>query len=409
MHVAEPGSPREQVGPELLEEPLEEFEEISHPALVALLREADNLAAAVAERIKKLHEILSSSKVLRETLSRAKEIPPISTVLGGAAIDSTYPVNGGIELVGGLLLGVVAGYILFGGACKKESSCRYAAAKPFFAENDESKKKLPAYAKLLEKKVALKLFERNGRGEVDVKIILFDGELIPYILLFRSQGFIQQSPLLRKLDQAVLRILREAEEQGISLVGVVKRSYSQLFSAIHGEKLPLNDKALVSITLRAGTMIELGSFKDLLPGYARLYEKKDPERGKKLLKVIRERLRANPVYGDVKVVFYKPSIPVAYSQAVKIELLDYGGLGVDRIVGMLNKMTNPATSIPYPVDLIDEYVRFEARTLELLRRRILAKIAVHGLGTAPHIVLGYTNPEKRYLYEYPSRQERKTS
>ena len=93
----------------------------------------------------------------------------------------------------------------------------------------------------------------------------------------------------------------------------------------------------------------------------------------------------------------------ASAAAVRVEVLDYGGLGLERILSMLNALTNPATGLPYPVDLVDEYTRIEARVLELLRRRVVKRLAdlLGAYGPGALLVLGHTNPEKRYLYEKP--------
>ncbi len=383
-------------------EPEEEEEPILHPSLVAVLGEAEKIAARLANRIEKLRSILTSSDELKEILASAKTIRRARERLAGAAIDSTYPVEGGVELIGGLLMGVVAGYVLFSNACVKEP-CREVYARAFFADTEDAKRKLQLLAKLLEKRVTLRVFERIARGETRARIVIFDGELIPYSLLFKPTSYIESHPILKRIDEVMASIMEAAREHRVILVGVVKRSYSRLLSAIAGKKLPLNDKALLSIALKPGTYVELGSFSELLPRYASIQEVK--ELREKLAKAVKERLEARKAYGEVRVVFYKPSVPVAYSQAVKIEVLDPSGAGVGRVIGLLDSLTNPATSIPYPVDLVDEYVRFESRMLELLRRKLLARLARQGLLSLSNILLGYTNPEKRYVFERTAKTE----
>ncbi|MET1102034.1 MAG: DNA double-strand break repair nuclease NurA [Pyrodictiaceae archaeon] len=374
--------------------PIEEEEEVlllNHPAVLAVLSESERIANIIARRLLEFRKLLEDSRDLVELFSKARPIPDASPRLGGVAIDSTYPPDGGVELVGGHLAGVVAGYIVFGVPCERE--CRAAYAKAFFIDAEDPKRKLQLFSKLLEKYVARKVLGLIKDHVLDgVKLLLFDGEIVPYILLFTSAERIEASKLLRRLDEAATGLLEEAKRLGITLVGVIKRSYSKILSALMGTMLPLNDKAIASLILKRGHYIELGELEKLLPLYARLEHS-----SKGFDKIVSTRLRARPDYGRIKVFFYKPSTSTAYDQAVKIELLDYGGLGAENVIALLNTLTNPATGIPYPVDLIDEYVRLESHTLELLRRKVASMLA--SLGGDTLTVLGHTNPEKRYLVE----------
>ncbi len=349
----------------------------------------------------------SSGRVLETLVRKVEEarnfIPELLSVaedhgrlgrgspLPGAAIDSTYPPEGGVELVGGLLVGVVAGYVVYYGSARiKPMDVR---VRVEIVEDEEARRRLPVKAKLLEKLVALRLVEHAARGALEAKVLLVDGELVPYQVLFGAGG-----AAVARLDSATLRLLEAARRHGITLVGVVKRSYSRFVSAAVGRLLPLNDKALMSLALEPGGYAVLGRFADLLPRYAALDSPQLRRAGARARRVLERR----PEYGEVVVAFYKPWTG---SQAVRVEVLDYGGLGVRAILEALASMTNPATGLPYPIDLVDEYVRFEARLLELVRRRLVAKL-VEQLGPAAAVVLAHTNPEKRYVFE-PRRLRRR--
>ncbi len=404
--------PWEEPFPWSTEEPEEAFE--ATPAALAALRESDAIAEKLVRLLKSLRDMLDADEGLRRRLEslvaaplgREKPVP-------GVAVDSTFPIDGGLDLVGGHLVVVVAGYVGFAGACGG-TRCSEAHARALLLESEEARKQVPLVAKTLERVLIRRILRQVPR----VRMVLVDGELIPYPLVFKSQKAVERSRLLSRLDRVTAEMLREARERGVTLVGVVKRSYSYLLSARLGRRLPLNDKAVMTLLLRPGSYAVAGRFSELLPAYAELVAAQKarqlpPEAlderesiAKQLAEKYREailgRLARRPSYGEVVVAFYRPSRP-ANASAVRVEVLDYAGLGLEKILSMLNAMTNPATGLPYPVDLVDEYTRIEARVLELLRRRVVKRLAelLDAYGPGALLVLGHTNPEKRYLYEKP--------
>jgi len=378
---------------------LDEDEEEITPAAVRVLAESARLADRVARRVMELREMLESEPRVRETLeSMVRRGLGVEKPLPGAAVDSTFPMDGGLDLIGGHLVVVVAGYVGFGGACGG-GRCSEAYARAWFVDSDEARRQVPLRAKLLEKAVTLRLL--RGLESAQPRMLLLDGELIPYQLLFKSSAAIGRSRVLSRLDDATARVLEEARERRVTLVGVVKRSYSRMLAARLGKRLPLNDKAVMSLLLGPGSYAVLGSFRELLPGYAEILAREKGLSPEKYRRIVEERLRERPGYGEVTVAFYRPSRPVRGGYAVRVEVLDYGGLGLENVLAILNGLTSPATGLPYPVDLVDEYTRIEARVLELLRRRVVAHLAqlLRPLGPTVLTLLSHTNPEKRYVYE----------
>jgi uncharacterized protein YutE (UPF0331/DUF86 family) len=378
------------------------------PAVQALLRTSRELAEKI---VSMMAEARGFSVGFPSSIPGVEVHPVLSlssvASVPGVAIDSTYPPEGGIDLVGGQLIGVVAGYIGFGGI-KASDPCRQREvhAKAWFTRGEDAKSKVMVLSKLLEKAVARKVLDCVENGKMNARLILFDGEIVPYTLLFHSTSHVQSRRLLHKLDEVTKTVLQRAAQLGVTIVGVVKRSYSHMLAAVLGRRPPLNDKAIASLLLSRGTYFKLGSFRDILPQYASIlarYRGVDPE---KYSKVVRERVESAKEYGEVVVAFYKPSRGSPNNQAVRIEVLDYGGMGLDNVISVLDKLTNPQTGLPYPVDLIDEYTRLESRALELLRRKVLGEVALlaRELGTPVSVLLGHTNPEKRYLYEPFTRE-----
>jgi hypothetical protein len=376
----------------------EEDFEVS-PAALRVLEESTRLADRVARRLMELREMLSGAAgerleaIIRRGRLGFERAPP------GAAVDSTFPIDGGLDLVGGHLVVVVAGYVGFSGACGGGGRCSEAYARAWLVDSEEARRQVPLRAKLLEKALARRLLD--GREAARPRLLLVDGEVVPYQLLFKPPSAVRRSRLLSRLDEATAALLEEAREKRVTIVGVVKRSYSRLLSVVAGRRLPLNDKAVMSLLLGGGDYAVAGSFGELLPGYAEMIAAEKGLDPSKYRRAVEARLGERPLYRDVVVAFYRPTRPLRGGYAVRVEVLDYGGLGLERVLSMLNGLTSPATGLPYPVDLVDEYTRLEARVLELLRRRVVAHLAelLRGEGVRVLSVLAHTNPEKRYVYE----------
>ncbi len=387
----QPPGPLEALGEEEGEEPLS-------PAALRLLEEGDRVAESIVARIRELRSLLSRGE-LRSALEEWGELDRgVEGLEPGYAVDSTFPIEGGLELVGGHLVAAVAGYVCFRGASLPGLGCHGSHARAWFVESEEARRSVPLRAKLLEKKVANRLLleaEKTGGGP---RLLLVDGEVVPYQLLFKSSRSVASNPVLRHLDEASSMLLERARRLAVTVVGVVKRSYSKLLSARLGSPVPLNDKAVMTLALRRGEYAVAGRFRELLPLHAEALAKARGRSGEKYRRVVEERLRERPLYGEVVVAFYKPWIPGSY--AVRVEVLDYGGLGLRRLLSMLASASNPATGLPYPIDVVDEYTRLEARALELLRRRVLRRVAeLLGSPAEAAALLAHTNPEKRYIYE----------
>ncbi len=376
-----------QVDPDEFLEDVAEAE-LGKPAILALLRDSGRLARRLAEALGRASEALEALRPLEGSAS------PIPRGLGEescVAVDSTYPPEGGLDLVGGQLVGVVAGYLAYKCSLADGVSRAGAWGRLVFLRSDEPYSRIGVYAKLLEKRLTLRILRLVREGRIGARTILLDGEVVPYRLIFGKP----YSRLLARLDEASAAVLEEARRAGVAIVGVVKRSYSRLLSVPAGRLLPLNDKTLAALLLSRGEYLHLGRFSDLLPAYSSLI---DSALGGRRASVVSERLSERPLYGEVEVVLYRPSRPTPYGQAVRVEVFNGD---VEEVVSVLDRLTNTATGFPLPVDIIDEYVRFEARGLDLVRRRLLRSLAeLIGDHRLARLILGHTNPEKRYLYEW---------
>jgi len=371
----------------------EDYEDVElTPATLKVLEMSRELAGIIADKIARLHES-GSRGVLESIKARLSEREP----LPGVAIDSTFPPEGGLELIGGRLIVVVAGYVCFAGARHSTLPCRDSFTRAWLVESEEHRRSVPLAAKVLEKALTLRLLRDVESGALNARLFLLDGEVIPYQLLFKPSARVSGSSLLSRLHKQSCSMLTRIRELGLSVAGVVKRSYSRLLSARLGEPLPLNDKAVMSVYLSPGEYAVIGSYGEVLPRYAEIMaaeKRMDPDRYRR---IVEERISSCEAYGDVVVAFYKPPQPRRGSYAVKVEIYaPYMSPG--DLLGSLSSLTNPATGLPYPIDIVDAYTRVEARVMELLRRRMAADLARRGLGEAARLV-AHTNPEKRYLFE----------
>ena len=372
----------------------------SQPVIAELMRSVERHAESLARRVREDFELISTCSELRRIVGGAKRFPAVDSIAppSGVAVDSTFPPEGGVDMVVGTLIGVVAGYVAYRvpgewGAREK----RYVVARTLLVEKQEEATKIASlYSKLLERLLTLRLVaEQLPEGSV----VLIDGEVVPYTLLFTR---VKTRPK-RRLDEVTAKLLETAAERRIALIGVVKRSYTTLLNAYAarcGSRLRLNDKAVFSIVLRPGEVAEIGRFSDILPSYAATLQN-----GSRLARVVEERLRERSAYGEIVVGYYKPRrVPQSW-QAVKIEVYaPWLNDSLSAAASHLDGLTSPATGLPYPIDLIDEVVRIEARALEVVRYRLVRllreRLQEQGVPDTHALTLTlHTNPEKRYLYQ----------
>ncbi len=372
----------------------------AQPVIAELMRSVERHAESLARRVREDFELISRCEALRRIVGGARRFPTADAIgpPGGVAVDSTFPPEGGVDMVVGSLIGVVAGYVAYRvpeGWGQRDK--RFIVARTLLVEKQEEATKIASiYSKLLERLLVLRLVtELLPEGSV----VLIDGEIVPYTLIFTR---IKTRPK-RRLDDVTAKVLEVAAERKIALIGVVKRSYTTLLNAYAtgcGSRLRLNDKAVFSIVLRPGEVAEIGRFAEVLPAYASTLQN-----GSRLARVVEERLRERGSYGEIVVGYYKPRrVPQSW-QAVKIEVYapwldDPLGAAASHLDGL----TSPATGLPYPIDLIDEVVRIEARALEVVRYRLVRllreRLQEQGVPDAHALTLTlHTNPEKRYLYQ----------
>ncbi len=356
-----------------------------------------SIVADVKEIVKKLNKA-ESSKIVEEVKavlgSRARRIGEASE-LRAYAIDSSY-ADPALELVGGVLTVVAYGYVGNGGG----ETDKFVTGTVFFEDTNEVDRNVSIYSSIKERELAVKLLGEKRRGSRKVDLIVLDGDIALHPLPYNLPSRRSERSLVEK---TMKRLLREAEATGTTLVGVVKRVRSRYVSAVMDKCLPVNDKLLMSMMLERGEYLELGTFGEILPkwvdvNYVKCWEDEDhvkrrrAEEGRSNLEAV-----FNSELGalkDVVVAFYKA---LNSSIATKVEVLDFGGLGVDRVIGFLAGQTTD-TGYPYILDTVDTVVRIDSRLLDYVRT-LLIKNANEVSSDLINALLQLTNPQKAYLYK----------
>lgn len=324
------------------------------------------------------------------------------------AIDSSFPPTP-LELIGGVITIVSYGYVGWVGG----KADVYVTGNVLFEDSSELERSIEVYSKIKEREVAVKLLKSKMSGKRGIDMVVLDGEIyihpLPYNLPAREG-------VRRRVEEVLDNLLSLAEKTNTTIVGVVKRVRSRYLSIMVNHCLPSNDKLVMSLVLRKGEYVNLGKFSEILPNWLRVnYTDCEVKRGmarelaesrlaeglenlKRVFSGDGGRLKGIRRVADTEVVFYKATNT---DVATKLEVLDFGNLGVDNIVGYLASQTT-LTGYPYLLDLVDTYVRVDPRLLDYVRSRIVGEVEARDrpedIRKIIITLLQLTNPQKAYLY-----------
>ncbi|MFP3307095.1 MAG: DNA double-strand break repair nuclease NurA [Thermocladium sp.] len=340
-----------------------------------------------------------SSNIINEVKAllgdRVKPIMEAGGELKAYAIDSSY-ADPALELVGGVLTVVAYGYV---GNTGNEAD-KFVTGTVFFEDTNEVEKTVAFRSSIMERELAVKLMNEKKRGSRKLDLIVLDGDIALHPLPYNLPSKRSERSVVEK---TMKRLLKEAAATGTTIVGVVKRVRSKYVSALMGKCLPVNDKLLMSMMLDRGQYIELGTFGELLPkwvevNYLKCWSDEEYLR-KRRFEEGRSNLEAvfNSELGSLKgveVAFYKA---MNSAIATKIEVLDFGGLGLDKVIGFLAGQTTN-TGYPYILDTVDTVVRIDTRLLDYVRT-LLIRNASEVSSDLINALLQLTNPQKAYLYK----------
>ncbi len=395
---------------ELLEEPIVRL------VSSTITREAKRLADNAKEVLNKGKEAIRS---------KLKEGGYLNTILDSSkslkyvALDTGF-TSPPVELIGGRLLIIVRSHILVGTRSKHLAQSDSVGIVKFVQDENLGK----PLSKIIERKFVKEVLKLKEKGELDIDLIIIDGELFPRVppgyLGERSSG--TMSRLYREIVRLTWEILKLADDTDTALAGIVKRAYGRDLQVILNvpprelRYFQLNDKAIATYILEPGEWIDLGCYADIayyLDNYINMLRneiKKCEEAGCKDLKLLTELQRSlNSRYSwiiavmrhtdfdllsTIRVALYKAKSPRYFMTATKVELWPSSVLSTDDLISFLASITG-INGVPHPIDLVDSLCRIRRELLYITQQRLYSELAkLLGDNELALSIAGLTNPEK---------------
>ncbi len=360
---------------------------------------------------------------IRRSTEEVRKVLDIRTVDGDPAsyaailaVDSTW-TSPPLELVSGSIAIIVAGYIVATPSTPGFYGVSYVSLGRVGYDEERFSTSIELRSKILEFETAKRVLERFGDL---VELAMIDGPMPPAVMYrsfyspansldpLKDSRKVSGTHLASYVATSLLRLVDIVDELGIPLVGVVKRVSSRFLEpflrsrgldSVAEAVRRSNDKTLMSYVLRPGEYVVLGTVKQLLETYL-------ASKRKSLFDKLRLACEAG---GELEqklcrfmertvVVYYMPRTDALYPQAVRLDIYP-----VDRVEEVVSYAMDDSshTSVPTPIDLVDRFVRMEA--LSIRRFHELMQSYATDLDTL--IAIGFTNPQKYYLYRRKSRYE----
>lgn len=308
------------------------------------------------------------------------------------AVDSSYG-SPPLELVGGVFTVIAYGYV----GIVEGRQDRYVTGSLYFSDSRESD--LSRRASILEKRLAAKLLEQKSRGEKKFDLLILDGEIAIHPLPYNLAA---AGGLYEEVNKVVDEMLEKAALSRSTVLAITKRVRSRYLSVATGRCLPVNDKIAATAVLRPGEYMNVGRLKDIMPKWAYIHYadcKGDTYRDEIIMCARGADIRLKAKYeklckrlkefgenfqsvlesaeyphlrhlGDVEVVYYKPW---GHATAVRVEILDLGGVGIDSVVSYLASTTSH-TGYPHILDAVDQYVRVTPELVEAVLTALATRL-----------------------------------
>jgi hypothetical protein len=349
------------------------------------------LGRAVRKIVEEVEKVRALVEGVRRAVESRRDLLRVGTAgpaedLCYAAVDSSFTAPA-VELVGGYLGIVLVVAVLYGSRCSSGGVDARAYTELWFNDDLTS-----TVARYYERVAARRLLERKRRGELDFDVLLLDGEIVPRTLpLRRGLG----AELLGRVVDLTEEIARLADESDTAVVGVLKRSYSRdLVSILGFSDLRLSDKAVMSLVLRPGEYLVVGSHADIRRELENLRGRPGAREDwlEARLSWYRSTVDRVPVSHAVKLAFYRAPRTL-YPVATKVEYLTSSSLHEDALLSSLIHVST-GTGIPAPVDYADRLSTITRELKQTVYQKLVAEIAKNA-GTKDIIpLLSLTNPEK---------------
>ena len=358
-----------------------------------------NEAERIANKFSKVKKVLD--KVKGELRERAlnREIPYLSAITREyprkfctLAIDTSF-TSPPIELTGGRL-GIIYRVAIQFGSCRSKIVDHTAQIK--FIDEDE--RIISILSKIIERKFIYDLIsDPEVKSRYD--LIIIDGELLPRVppgaLIGRGSGNV--SKLYSNLVELTNRILYEAHNKDIPIVGILKRVYGRDIQVLLNKpSLDISDKALSSYILGDGEYLSLGTYSDIVNAYERFIEEHEEfkKKYKQRYRWLKNVVRHLPLSSAINVAIYKPKIKTYFSIPTKVELQLSSEYSLEEILGYLSSITS-INGVPFPIDIADTLSRVKRNVIFIAQQSLYVSLVklLNDSRLALSIV-GLTNPEK---------------
>jgi len=395
----EGGPARAGVGDEYLTEFWEE------PLTLVVLKDVAEEADRIARVLK---SSLGSRDVIRrrlEELGRLKRIPE-----GFRANPKYLAVDTGftsppLELIGGKLLVVIRSHILHGAASRSLPSTASVGFVKFIQDEAVGK----PLSKIVERKFIKEVLELKKAGELDVDVVLIDGEIFPRIPPGYTSERKRRQSTMGKLYGRVLdltiEVLELADKTDTALVGILKRVYGRdIPVVIDAPEVVVNDKALATYVLEPGEWVDLETYSDIayyLNEFLKKYGGSMPAEQVAALNnrfawIVAVMKAGDYLTSAVRVAVYKAKLPTYFMAASKIEVWPSNDFTIKELIAYLSSITG-VNGVPHPIDVVDAMCRLRKDLLHLTQQQLQSELAKK-LGD-PYLAIsiaGLTNPEKMY-------------
>ncbi len=385
----------EMVGEELYEEPIPSI--VVHGIEMEVRRIVDSYnIRGLIEGKDRIRSRLYAEKILKK-IPRYTSLRPCLM-----AIDTGF-TSPPLELTGGRLIVIIRSHVFQG--CSSCGNYPVFDSVGFIRFTDRSEAIATPLSKIYEREFIKQVLISKRNGEIDLDLVLVDGELFPrtppgYSSRFNRESYVMK--LYRRIVELTNEILKLALETDTAMIGVVKRSYGHdIAIRLLDDKLVINDKALATYILRSGEWIDLGHYADLGDYIQRFLNKYKGSLSPREWRALNERLswitnviRESDNAANIGIAVYKAFNPSYYMIATKIEYWVSNSYPSNKLLSYVSSITG-INGVPHPIDLVDSMAMVRRDLLYLIQQQLFNELYKRtGDKDLALSIAGLTNPEK---------------
>lgn len=344
--------------------------------------------ATILEKISVIREAILSGEVPDARIIKVREMRGDLPRISCYAIDSSF--KSPLPLVFGDLFIVIGGYVRFPRVKTDNARINRGLRVLVRCREELTSRIQSAISKIVERKIALEILRCKECDVETWNLLMIDGSIIPLwpTILFTRYLYRQEKEFV-DLSRSVAE---ECEEKRKTILGIIKRVRTHfigrgivnfmkdknMLTGVSEDVIKAikdaNDKVLATLLLNPGEALMIGTFGGSSIINKVFEEVKEKAIGKDRETFIEKFMNENPWIKSINVGFIKPR---RSRHVVRIEILDYAGLGEENILAWLNK-NSTHTACPYVLDVVDKYTAI-SNTVYELARKLMIKITAESL------------------------------